>query len=102
MCEAGRIRHRLKNWLWRDEATMLFVGFQAEGALGRILQDGARSVRIQGEGYAVRARLRTIDLYSGHADAPELADWIRARAPVRHATFLVHGDLPSRAVMVTR
>ena len=102
MCEAGRIRHRLKNWLWRDEATVLFVGFQAEGTLGRILQDGARSVRIQGEGYAVRARLRTIDLYSGHADAPELADWIRARAPVRHAVFLVHGEPPALAGMVTR
>ncbi|THD81375.1 MBL fold metallo-hydrolase [Aliigemmobacter aestuarii] len=92
MCEAGRIRHRLKNWLWRDEATVLFTGYQAAGTLGRILQDGARSVRIQGEDFAVRARIRSLDLYSGHADGPELAAWIRARLPLRHDLFLVHGE----------
>ena len=73
MCEAGRIRHRLRNWLWRPEATVLFVGYQAQGTLGRILLDGASAVRIQGDEIKVRARLRSLDLYSGHADAPELA-----------------------------
>lgn len=92
MCDAGRIRHRLKNWLWRDEATVLFTGYQAEGTLGRILQDGARSVRIQGEEYVVRARIRSLDLYSGHADGAELADWIKARLPLTHDLFLVHGE----------
>jgi metallo-beta-lactamase family protein len=92
MCDAGRIRHRLKNWLWRDEATVLFTGYQAEGTLGRILQDGARTVRIQGEEFVVRARIRSLDLYSGHADGPELADWIRARLPLMHDLFLVHGE----------
>lgn len=92
MCDAGRIRHRLKNWLWRDEATVLFTGFQAVGTLGRILQDGARSVRIQGEEFAVRARIRSLDLYSGHADGTELRDWIRERLPIRHQLFLVHGE----------
>ena len=92
MCEAGRIRHRLKNWLWRDEATVLLVGFQAVGTLGRILQDGARSVRIQGTNFAVRARIRSIDLYSGHADGPELAAWIKDRLPLSHQIFLVHGE----------
>lgn len=92
MCDAGRIRHRLKNWIWRDEATVLFTGFQAEGTLGRILQNGARSVRIQGEEFVVRARIRSLDLYSGHADGPELADWIRARLPLTHDLFLVHGE----------
>lgn len=92
MCDAGRIRHRLKNWLWRDEATVLFTGFQAVGTLGRILQDGAKSVRIQGEEFAVRARIRSLDLYSGHADGAELLEWIKARLPIRHEIFLVHGE----------
>lgn len=92
MCDAGRIRHRLKNWLWRDEATVLIVGYQAEGSLGRILQDGAKTVRIQGEEFAVRARIRSLDVYSGHADATELVDWIKARLPIRHDLFLVHGE----------
>lgn len=92
MCEAGRIRHRLKNWLWRHEATVLLVGYQAEGTLGRILQNGVKTVRIQGDEFAVRARIRSLDMYSGHADATELVDWIRARLPLRHDLFLVHGE----------
>jgi metallo-beta-lactamase family protein len=92
MCEAGRIRHRLKNWLWREEATVLLVGYQAEGTLGRILQDGAPAVRIQGEEIKVRATIRSTDLYSGHADGPELAAWLAARLPVRAGLFLVHGE----------
>ncbi|WP_445682163.1 MBL fold metallo-hydrolase [Radicibacter daui] len=92
MCEAGRIRHRLKSWLWKPETTVLFVGFQAEGTLGRILQQGASQVRIQGDEVMVRARIRTLDLYSGHADGPELADWIKARGPIRRGLFLVHGE----------
>ncbi len=92
MCEAGRIRHRLKNWLSREEATVLFTGFQAVGTLGRILRDGATSVRIQGEEFPVRARIRSLDLYSGHADGTELRDWIKARLPIRHDVFLVHGE----------
>jgi metallo-beta-lactamase family protein len=102
MCEAGRIRHRLKTWLWRDEATVLFTGFQAVGTLGRILQDGARSVRIQGEEFAVRARIRTLDLYSGHADGTELAEWVAARLPVRHEVFLVHGEEAAIAALAGR
>ena len=76
MCEAGRIRHRLKNWIWRAEGTVLLVGYQAQGTLGRILKDGATDVRIQGDEFKVKARIRAIDLYSGHADGPELAAWI--------------------------
>ncbi len=102
MCDAGRIRHRLKNWLWRDEATVLFTGFQAAGTLGRILQDGAKSVRIQGDEFAVRARIRSLDLYSGHADGTELRDWIKARLPIRHQLFLVHGEEPAIAGLAAR
>lgn len=92
MCEAGRIRHRLRRWIASPAATVLFVGFQAQGTLGRILLDGAHSVRIQGDGYPVRARIRSLDLYSGHADATELQDWIAARAPIRHGVILTHGE----------
>jgi metallo-beta-lactamase family protein len=95
MCEAGRIRHHLKAWLWREEATVLFVGFQAQGTLGRILQEGASRVRIHGEEVRVRARMRTLDLYSGHADGPELRAWLADRLPVRRGVFLVHGEEPA-------
>lgn len=102
MCEAGRIRHRLRNWLWRPEGTVLFVGFQAEGTLGRILLEGAEAVRIQGDEVTVRARIRSIDLYSGHADGPELRQWIADRMPIRRAAFLVHGEPQNLAAMRTR
>ncbi|MCG5485503.1 MAG: MBL fold metallo-hydrolase [Sinorhizobium meliloti] len=92
MCEAGRIRHRLKNWLWRDEATVLLVGYQAAGTLGRFLEEGASVVRIQGDDISVRARIRKLDIYSGHADARELTDWVRARQPISTGVFLVHGE----------
>ena len=92
MCEAGRIRHHLKQWLWRAEATVLFVGFQAQGTLGRILQDGAPRVRIMGEEIDVRASIRRLDIYSGHADGPALARWIGEREPISGNVFLVHGE----------
>lgn len=102
MCEAGRIRHRLKRWLWNDAATVLFVGYQANGTLGRILLDGAKTVRIQGDPYDVRARLRSLDLYSGHADGPELEAWIAARGPITGALFLTHGEEPPMEALAAR
>lgn len=95
MCEAGRIRHHLKRWLWQPNATVLLTGFQAQGTLGRFLDGGATSVRIQGEEIKVKARIRRIDDYSGHADGPELARWIASRRPIRRGVFLVHGEEPS-------
>ncbi len=92
MCDAGRIRHHLKNHLWRAESSVLFVGYQAAGTLGRILLDGARTVRIQGEEIRVNAAIRRIDVYSGHADGSELVQWLKARLPVKRAVFLVHGE----------
>jgi metallo-beta-lactamase family protein len=92
MCDAGRIRFRLKNWLWREEATVLMVGFQAQGTLGRILLDGAPAVRIQGDDITVRARILSMDHYSGHADGPELVAWVKERLPIAHQVFLVHGE----------
>ena len=92
MCDAGRIRHHLKNWLWRKSATVLLVGFQAQGTLGRFLIDGARAVRIQGEEIRVAARIRYMEEYSGHADGPELQKWIAGRRPIRKGVFLCHGE----------
>ena len=92
MCDAGRIRHHLKRWLWHANATVLLAGFQAQGTLGRFLADGVKAVRIQGEEIRVAARIRRLDEYSGHADGPELARWIASRRPIQRGVFLVHGE----------
>ena len=102
MCDAGRIRHHLKHHLWNPAATVLLTGFQAQGTLGRLLQDGAKAVRIQGEELQVRARIRMIEDYSGHADGPELARWIADRGPIRGAVFLVHGERPALGALRER
>ncbi len=92
MCDAGRIRHHLKRWLWNERATVLLAGFQANGTLGRFLQNGTKAVRIQGEEIKVAARIRMIDEYSGHADGAGMAGWIAARRPIARGLFLVHGE----------
>jgi metallo-beta-lactamase family protein len=102
MCDAGRIRHHLKRWLWHKNATVLLVGFQAQGTLGRFLFDRVKKVRIQGEEIKVAARIRYIDDYSGHADGPELARWIAGRHPIHRGLFLVHGEEPALAGLFNR
>ena len=92
MCDAGRIRHHLKNHLWQTSTTVLLAGFQAEGSLGRILQDGAPMVTIMGEGIKVKARIRMMEDYSGHADGPELVAWVKERLPIARTVFLTHGE----------
>jgi metallo-beta-lactamase family protein len=92
MCDAGRIRHHLKRWLWSEEATVLLAGYQAPGTLGRLLADGAKAVKIQGDDIKVLASIKQTDLYSGHADGSELLEWLRRRQPIRRALFLVHGE----------
>ena len=97
MCEAGRIRHHLKDWLWRPEATVLLVGYQANGSLGRTLLEGTRHVRMMGSEIEVKATIRTMDVYSGHADAPELLEWVKARSPIKGSIFLVHGEAEAQS-----
>lgn len=92
MCEAGRIRHHLLHNLPNAGSTVLFVGFQAQGSLGRTILEGARRVRISGRDVAVRATIRRIDSYSAHADRSELLAWIEARRPVLGSLFLTHGE----------
>ena len=92
MCEAGRIRHHLKHNLWRSEATVMLVGYQARGTLGSLLSQGAKTVKIMGESIKVGAAIRQIDVYSGHADGSELVEWVQERLPVKSAIFLTHGE----------
>lgn len=92
MCEGGRIRHHLIHNLHRRESTVLFVGFQAQGSLGRVILDGAQTVRISGSDVRVRAQIRSIDTYSAHADQTELLNWIRLRSPIEGSLFLDHGE----------
>ena len=92
MCEAGRIRHHLKHNLWREESTILFVGYQAIGTLGRALVDGVESVKLFGETIDVKARITTLAGISGHADKQGLTDWICAFETIPQRVFLVHGE----------
>lgn len=96
MCDAGRIRHHLKNNLWNPSATVLLTGYQAEGSLGRLIESGVRKVRIHGQEIDVRARIRKIDVYSAHADQAELVAWVKKRMPVKKGIFLTHGEDPAR------
>ena len=92
MCEAGRIRHHLKHNLWRPESTVLFVGYQSKGTLGRSLMEGAKSVRLFGETIEVRAEIKKLDGISGHADKFGLLAWINAFWPKPLKVFVVHGE----------
>ena len=92
MCEAGRIRHHLKHNLWRSECTILFVGYQSEGTLGRKLIEGASTVRMFGEEIAVNARIASLSGISGHADRNMLLGWLQAMEKPPKMVFVNHGD----------
>ncbi len=92
MCNAGRIRHHLKHNLWRPESTVVFAGYQAEGTLGRVLQDGIDSVKLFGEDISVAAHIETMRDMSSHADQQELLKWAVQLGKVSGRFFLVHGD----------
>ena len=92
MCDAGRIRHHLKHNLWKAQNTVLFVGYQAEGTLGRILQDGARTVTLFNEKIVVNAEICTLHGTSGHADRQGLINWLTAMSKKPETVFLNHGE----------
>ena len=92
MCEVGRIKHHLKHNLWKENSTILFVGYQAPGTLGRSIVEGAKKVKIFGEEIAVNARVEYIEGYSGHADQEWLLNFVYSFTnPPKHI-FLVHGE----------
>ena len=92
MCDAGRIRHHLKHNLWRAESLVLFVGYQSEGTLGRMLYDGEKEVKLFGEAIAVRAEISWLPGVSGHADKNGLIGWISGFEKKPDKVFVNHGD----------
>ena len=92
MCEAGRIRHHLKHNLWREESTILFVGYQAVGTTGRRILDGAKDLKLFGEDITVNAEIAFLPGKSGHADQEGLVRWIRAFKEKPAMVFVNHGD----------
>lgn len=92
MCDAGRIRHHLKHNLWRPECTILFVGYQSIGTLGRSLVEGAEEVKLFGETIQVRAQIKQMKGLSGHADKEGLIEWLSAFTEKPKKVFVVHGE----------
>ncbi len=92
MCEAGRIRHHLKHNLWNEKSSIVFVGYQAEGTLGRMLVEGADEVTLFGEKIQVKAEIHNLEGFSGHADKDGLMEWISGFQVAPKKIFLVHGE----------
>lgn len=92
MCDAGRIRHHLKHNLWRSDSTILFVGYQSVGTLGRAIVEGAKEVKLFGETIEVRAKILKLAGMSGHADKNGLIEWLEAFEEKPRRVFVVHGE----------
>ena len=99
MCEVGRIKHHLKHNIWNPKNTILFVGYQAPGTLGRKIVDGAKTVKIFGEEISVNARVEYIEGYSGHADQEGLMNFIYSFVKKPEHIFLVHGEPEGQKVL---
>ncbi len=95
MCEAGRIKHHLKHNLWQARNSVIFVGYQGEGTLGKKIQDGTPVVRIFNEDIKVNAEIYSIEGFSGHADMDELMEWIGGFKKKPSKVFVVHGETDS-------
>jgi metallo-beta-lactamase family protein len=96
MCNAGRVRHHLKHNLWKKNSTVVFVGYQAEGTLGRSLNDGLKEVKIFGEEIYVQAKIVNIEGFSGHADKNGLLEWLSGFKEKPKKIFIVHGEEDAR------
>ncbi len=96
MCEAGRIRHHLKHHLWDKKSSIVFVGYQAEGTLGKLLLDGIKEVTLFGEKIKVNAQIHNLEGFSGHADRDGLLAWIGGFQKEPKHIFLVHGEMEAK------
>lgn len=96
MCEAGRIKHHLKHNLWRKESSIVFVGYQAEGTLGRRILDGEKSVKLFGENIRINAEIYNLEGFSGHADKNGLLHWLSGFKVKPSTVFIVHGEEESK------
>jgi len=92
MCTGGRIKHHLVANITRPESTILFVGYQAAGTLGRLIVDGADRVRILGDSYPVKARIVQLQGLSAHADRTQLLKWLTSLKRPPKRVFVVHGE----------
>lgn len=92
MCDAGRIKHHLKHNLWREDSTILFVGYQAVGTPGRALLEGTQEIKLFGEPVHVAAKICRMPGISGHADVNGLVDWIKAFEVKPQKVFVTHGE----------
>jgi metallo-beta-lactamase family protein len=92
MCDSGRIQHHLKHHLWRKESHIVFIGYQAEGTVGRRIVDGAKTIRLFGEEIAVRAHVHTLGGFSAHADQKGLLEWLSHFRNPNLQVFINHGE----------
>jgi metallo-beta-lactamase family protein len=97
MCEAGRIRHHLKHYLWKKETTLVFIGFQAVGTMGRALENGLKDVKLFNDDIHVNARVEVVEGFSGHADQAALDRWLEPLESTLTHLFVNHGEAPRSA-----
>jgi metallo-beta-lactamase family protein len=96
MCEAGRIKHHLKHNIWKKESTIIFVGYQAEGTLGRRILEGEKDLKILGENIRVKAEIYNAEGFSAHADKINMLEWLQGFKEKPKKVFLVHGEPDSK------
>jgi metallo-beta-lactamase family protein len=99
MCNAGRIRHHLRHNLWRPGASVVFVGYQAQGTPGRRIVEGAKKIRIFNDDIAIKAKICTIGGFSAHAGQNQLLDWLKNFKTKQMKVFLVHGEYSAQETL---
>ena len=99
MCDAGRIRHHLKHNLWNPKSSIVFVGYQANGTLGRRIVDGEKELSVLGEKIFVQAKIYNLEGFSGHADYEGLLDWVKGLQKAPQHIFLVHGETGAKEAL---